>query len=212
MCNCPTPTCPVRETIGFFYNTIAKFLCKVTFTYILYSTPAPPLAVKPFYKKRRMFCNIRQNLAYFCGFWSEKSVGGGDCRYPVVGVRQYVDKHGTTFVLPQIATLDTLVLSKPTFDNSRITVFPHAKRRCRQSACIYAPCGRRCGSRKPRRARGKLCTIDKNHVDNQRQSQANFINSSILFNGRNTADMYLPRVPSTSFWEASGKSMLFSRA
>ena len=124
----------------------------------------------------------------------------------------YVDKHGNTFVLPQITTLNTIVLPKPTFGNSRTKFFPRAKHRCLQSTCIYAPCGRRCGSRKPRRARGKLCIIDKNHVDNQRQSQANFINSSILFNGRNTADMYLPRVPSTSFWEASGKSILFSRA
>lgn len=212
MCATALPRLAPYGKQSAFYNTIAKFLCKVSFTYILYSTPAPPLAVKPFYKKRRMFCNIRQNLAYFCGFWGEKSVGGGGLPLPRLGVRQYVDKHGTTFVLPQIATLDTLVLSKPTFDNSRITIFPRAKRRCRQSACIYAPCGRRCGSRKPHRARGKLRTIDKNHVDNQRQSQANFINSSTLFNGRNTADMYLPRVPSTSFWEASGKSMLFSRA
>ena len=211
MCNCPTPTCPVRETIGFFTTQLQSFCVKfLSLIYYILHLP-PPLAVKPFYKKRRMFCNIRQNLAYFCGFWGEKSVGGGDCRYPVVCVIQYVDSMEHLW-LPHIATLDTLVLSKPTFDNSRITIFPRAKRRCLQSTCIYAPCGRRCDSRKPRRARGKLCTIDKNHVDNQRQSQANFINSSTLFNGRNTADMYLPRVPSTSFWEASGKSMLFSRA
>lgn len=212
MCNCPTPTCPTSWKQSAFYNTIAKFLCKISFTYILYFTPAPPPCCQAFLQKKdECFVTFVRIWPIFVVF-GVKNRSGGDCRYPVVGVRQYVDKHGTTFILPQIATLDTLVLSKSTFDNSRITIFPRAKRRCLQPTCIYAPCGRRCDSRKPRRARGKLRTIDKNHVYNQRQSQANFINSSILFNGRNTADMYLPRVPSTSFWEASGKSMLFSRA
>lgn len=199
---------PYGKQSAFFTTQLQSFCVKfLSLIYYILHLP-PPLLSSLFTKKDECFVTFVRIWLIFVVF-RVKNRSGGDCRYPVVGVRQYVDKHGTTFVLPQIATL---VLSKPTFDNSRTYFFPRAKRRCLQPTCIYAPCGRRCDSRKPRRARGKLRTIDKNHVYNQRQSQANFINSSTLFNVRNTADMYLPRVPSTSFWEASGKSMLFSRA
>ncbi len=170
MCNCPTPTCPVRETIGFFTTQLQSFCVKfLSLIYYILHLPPPPFLSSLFTKKDECFVTFVRIWLIFVVFGVKNRSGGGDCRHPVVGVRQYVDKHGTTFVLPQIATfstLGTLILPKPTFDSSRITIFPRAKRRCRQSAYIYALCGRRCDSRKPHRARGKLCTIDKNHVDN----------------------------------------------
>lgn len=205
----PYPDLPRTGNNRLFTTQLQSFCVKfLSLIYYILHLP-PPFLSSLFTKKDECFVTFVRIWLIFVVFRMKNRSGGPSprCRHKTI---RY--KHGNTFVLPQITTLNTIVLPKPTFGNSRITIFPRAKRRCRQSACIYAPCGRRCDSRKPRRARGKLCTIDKNHIDNQRQSQANFINSSILFNGRNTADMYLPRVPSTSFWEASGKSMLFSRA